>query len=234
MNGKNFYQEKLNEIRSLIQDNKFSEAFVQIQVELNMPYIPMIYEQEFKDLNELVKSKLITDSNNIMTLSRGEVIQLLLSDDEELQVIALELIDQHNLRTEASSLKYRIETWEEKDLLKKAFLMEIMIDQKIDIEIKFSGLLKINPSKSKSTLANDQVLEMFKRIDELTIQNPSLSQAAQQEAKRFLLLTYPNSPKDGNALAGLLVNVTMHMFGQKVDLSADELLIYKVINTNAI
>lgn len=234
MTKNNFYEEKLAQIKLLIQEEKFDQAHQELLTELNMPFIPMIYEGEFKNLYELVKSKLSKDDNRVFTLSREEVIELLLSDNEESQAMALELIGDQNLHNEKISLKERIETWEQKDIFKKAFLFEVMIEQKIDVDIKFNDGLILNPAKSKSILDAEQTILMLKEIEVLTEKEPSLTLTALQEAKRYLLLTYPVLPGDGRVIAQNLVNIVKHMLGQEIDLSSEETSIYKVLKTNNI
>lgn len=234
MSSKNFYESKLEQIKQLIKEEKFDKAHEEILAEINMPYIPMAYEKEFKDLFNFVRTKINKDDNRVFTLSREEVIELLLSESEESQAMALELIADQNLHHEKQSLKHRIETWKQSDIFKKAFLFELMIEQKIDVAIEFVKGLIINPAKQKSVLEAKQTLVMLQQINLLTEKEPTLTLATSQEAKRYLLLNYPNPPENGESLAQNIVNVVRHMFGQEVDLSGDELSIYKVLKTNNI
>ena len=107
---KNFYEEKLENISKLMNDNDFAEARRLIEEELKMPYIPKKYEGRFIELLNDIKLKTMDDKKVAMTLSLDVALEYLTSEDEERELIALEVLSEHNLRYCKDVLKNRIET----------------------------------------------------------------------------------------------------------------------------
>lgn len=215
--SKNYYDEKLEEIGVLIKDKKFQEVYDIIHAELQMPYIPEIYETKFIDIMNTVKVELLGDKATT-TVSRDVALEYLLSEDEQQELIALELLRDHNLRNDVEIVKRRIETWGPDKNMQKAYLFELLVDQEIDVDVNFNGLT-INPKTAGSILENEQVQVALNEIPNHFDKNPQAENLALDEFQRFLLMTYPAVPEDGASIANDFAQIVKSMFDDKVELS---------------
>lgn len=235
MKNSNFYEEKIQEIKDLIENQKYMDAFVQLQTELGMPYVPAIYEEQFYQLLLKLQSVMSDLKAPSATMhSMDEILENLFSDDPDHQMMALDNLGAHNLHGVATKLKQRIESWPPMTM-RKGFLFEMMIQQKIDVDVVFDENNILNPSKSTTLYDNENVAEMFNKIQELTFKDPAFEGYVSGEAGRYLLITYPEVPKSGSGFAQSLVNVVSHMLGKETDLNMEEMQIFQVLkNPNAL
>ena len=226
---KNFYEEKLENISKLMNDNDFAEARRLIEEELKMPYIPKKYEGRFIELLNDIKLKTMDDKKVAMTLSLDVALEYLTSEDEERELIALEVLSEHNLRYCKDVLKNRIETWPSNKNMMKAFLFELLVDQEIDIDINYDGQI-INPKNRGSIMQNSNVLNIYKILQTSFEKNPSLTQMATQEFERYLLLIYPNVPGNHNEFAEDFKKVIESLLNKDISLNERQLNIKKKLN----
>lgn len=226
---KNFYEEKLENISKLMNDNDFAEARRLIEEELKMPYIPKKYEGRFIELLNDIKLKTMDDKKVAMTLSLDVALEYLTSEDEERELIALEVLSEHNLRYCKDVLKNRIETWPSNKNMMKAFLFELLVDQEIDIDINYDGQI-INPKNRGSIMQNSNVLNIYKILQTSFEKNPSLTQMATQEFERYLLLIYPNVPDNHNEFAEDFKKVIESLLNKDISLNERQLNIKKKLN----
>ena len=215
--SKNYYEEKLDEIYSLIEDKKNAEAYDLIKEELKMPYVPEIYETKFVEILENMKSELPSEIKSTM-VPRDVAIEYLLSEDSQQEAIALELLRDHNLRYDQDLYKKKIETWGSDKNIFKAYLFELLVEQKINIDINFNGI-KMNPSKNGTILKNKEVEIAMNEIQKWFEKNPSALALALDEAQRFLLITYPAIPESGIDYARDISKIVESMFDEKMILT---------------
>lgn len=215
--SKNYYDETLEKIDLLIKDNKLQEAHDLIQSELRMPYIPEIYEVKFIEIINDIKRELVGDGAT-NAVPREVAIEYLLSEDEQQESIALELLRDHNLRYDIDLIKKRIETWPFEKNMMKAYLFELLIEQQIDVDINFNGMV-LNPSKTRTILDSETVVETMKEIPNHFDSNPAAENMALDEFQRFLLITYPAVPEDGKEFAKDISQIVKSMFDDEVKLS---------------
>jgi hypothetical protein len=105
---KNYYEEKISYIESLIKNKKYKKANQEILNELNLPYVPKIYEDIFNSMFEQIKE--YSENNFSKTISKDVAIDYLISNDEKKETIAIELLRKHNLHHDKEIIKKRIET----------------------------------------------------------------------------------------------------------------------------
>lgn len=227
MDNQNYYQETLNKIKELVKNEEYKKAYEIILEELKMPYVPKVYEVEFHNLHELVRSKVEVDkSKNSSFASLEDLMDMLMSDEPRDQVQALEMMQPHNLRNFKKTLKARIESWDDSLVISKSFLFELMIEQEIDIDIEFRKGLILNPAKCNSIMEDSSIELMFDEIERLTFKEPTLTQACFEQAKYHILLNYPLKPQDPIIWAAQLVRVVRFMYGEEITLTQEEKLIY--------
>lgn len=225
---KNYYAEKIADIKNLIAQEQYQEAKNVIEEELKMPYIPEKYEQTFIDLANEVKFNTLDDKQPIMTISRDVALDYLTSEDQSKELLALEVLSEHNLNGVKELLKRRIESWGTDKNMFKAYLFELMVDQEIDVDVNLNGQ-QINPRKNGSIMDNPTVLKIMNELDLSFDKNPSLLNSAKQEFERYLLLTYPNVPADDN-FANNFVKVIHSLLDNNIELSNEQLNIMKILN----
>ena len=215
--NKNYYDEKLDEIKELLEKKEFNKVYDLINEELKMPYTPEIYEKKFLDIINDIKHEVIGD-HTPSKVTREVAIDYLLSEDEQKESIALELLRDHNLRYDKELIKKRIETWPVEKTMLKAYLFELLIEQEINIDIDFNGI-KLNSSTSGSILDNESVIETLNEIPKHFEKNPSAMNLALDEFQRFLLMTYPAIPEDGKNFALDISQIVKSMFDEKTELT---------------
>ena len=223
----NFYEEKLEEVNLLIKNNQLLKVVDILKEELNMPYVPAKYEVQFKKILDETIFKLMDDKGSNTMVNIEDVLSML-NKDEESQAVALELLKGHNLRPVASVLKARIESWDQKDNLKRSFLFEMLAEQEINIDVSIDGSI-LNPSKN-SILENIEVVKGLKMIPSLVEKTPQLLEPTIGEYRRYLLLNFPNKIQDGEQLARNIFNIINHMFNQENSLTNEEVKILEILN----
>ena len=229
--NKNYYEEKLAEIKKLIQAEDFDNAKNLINDELRMPYIPEIYESKFVELANIIKLKTFKDNGPVMTISRDVALDYLFSEDPNNTLLALEVLPEHNLKYAQDLLKKRIESWGDDKNIWKGYLFEIMVEQDIDVDINFNGKI-INPSKDKSILNSKTVMEIMGKLSHSFEKNPSITESAIQEFERYLLMTYPEVPNNPDEFTKDFVKVINSMLDENIQLAGKQLIIKKILNDN--
>lgn len=225
---KNYYDEKLEVINTLLKKEKFKKVYEIINKELKMPYIPEIYEFQFIKIMNDIKSDVI-GKDSLTVVPREVVIDYLLSEDPEQEMIALELLRDHNLRYEKEIIKKRIETWPVSKTTQKAYLFELLIEQEINMEVNFNGLI-LNSKTNGSILEKPTVIETMNQMSKYFKKNPSTLNMALDEFQRFLLISYPAVPEDGKEFAKDISQIVKSMFESKINLTKKQLRIKEMLS----
>lgn len=223
----NFYEEKIAEIKKQLINSEYVEAQKSLSAELSMPYIPEKYEKEFIKLFKDLKFQMMDNNSENKTIAIDSLMQML-AGDEESQNIALELLKTHNLRMVSSSIKARLESWEKKDNLKRAYLFELLAEQEIDIDINIDGQI-LNPKKD-SILNNVEVGKAIQMIPILVSKMPQLLEPTVDEFRRYLLLNFPNKINNGEKIATQIFNIVHNLFSGIGVLTEEEEKIKKILN----
>lgn len=224
-----FYDEKIEEISSLIKNKKIEEAMKELQIELGMPYIPKEKEEKLQALYiELIQS-LKSDEKIGKTLSPESVIEYLNDNDNPVrQTIALDAMRRVNLREIAEDLKKWVEDpkndWNKPA---KVVITESLISQKISVIIKM-GNKEIDCSISDSILESYNVKMAIKEVIDLTEKEPQIQKLAQQVLQGLLISNYPYFPSI-DRLSEKVINITRKMLGEEVEFDDVEKLMYKKI-----
>ena len=223
----NFYTEKINEIKKLIKNGELTKAQQELTEELNMPYIPEIYEVEFSKLYQEILHTLMSDQPDNKVKALDTIMEMLFGD-ESAQSIALELISSHNLRPVKTQIKNRIESWTSKDAIKRSFLFEILCEQEINLDVLIDGV-KVNPIKDQ-VVDNKTLLEALKIIEELSLKNPQLKDIAFNEVRRFILINFPKKDFEIKPLVNSIYKITESMFNENISLDKKDMEIREILN----
>ena len=209
MENKDYYQEKLAEIRKYMKTDVFVAKQL-LDEELKMPYIPLKYEQDFLDLHKENKLLIAVRISN-KTFEDEEVKKYLWSNDELKEAMVLEFLKKANLRAHVSELAKWIETKPKTKNIAKSFIYELLVLQEINVELKWNGQV-VNPSKNKSIFDNKEVAKGIKKIKKLTFKEPSLESSIMEEFEKGILNDYPKVLKDGAKKAEAIYDKVIKSF----------------------
>jgi len=219
MNEKDYYQEKLFEIRSLMKTDLF-KAKILLDEELKMPYIPLKYEAEFFQLADENRRQLSVQMSK-KTLTDEDVLEYLWSKDDLKEAIVLDYLKESNLRKYKDELKKWIETKPKAKNISKAYIFELLASQEISIDITLNKEV-INPAKDGSIFDNKEVAKAFKEIEKLSAKEPSLEKIAVEEVERYLLSSFPKKVNDGKKLGTMIYNIVKNLIDGQTELSKEE------------
>ncbi len=225
---KNYYEEKISYIESLIKNKKYKKANQEILNELNLPYVPKIYEDIFNSMFEQIKE--YSENNFSKTISKDVAIDYLISNDEKKETIAIELLRKHNLHHDKEIIKKRIETWNLNKTILKAYLFEILVEQNINIDINLNGII-LNPAKFGSILDKKEVQKTILEIEKIFIKNPSWKELAINEFHKFLLFTYPAVPVKPKEFAYDIAKIIESHFDKKTSLTIKQQRIKNILSS---
>ena len=211
-----FYENQIIKIKSLIAKGKYQEALTILNSEMQMPYIPLAYEKKFNELVQKLHNNFQNqDDAKQITLER--IVEMLWLNEEK-QMIALNAIGNYYLKPIKKELKRRIESW--KDIYKQSLLYEMLVEQKIDVEIKINNKF-FNPLKF-SIFENKKVQEAIEEIRKLAFKSPQIEKLAISEFYKYLLLTFGQLNFEGGKTGAMVFNIVNQMFFKSRNLTQEE------------
>ncbi|TDW14777.1 uncharacterized protein DUF3196 [Breznakia blatticola] len=133
-----YYDRLLEDVKALIKDEKFIEARQLLDVELNMPYVPLQYEQEYQSLFTYCNQQLAGNAKS-KTYDQEDIEALLFGSVDQASV-ACEILATSNVRQHLEMIEKYLS--DKPNVLIRTLLIEILIDQNIHEEIKldYDGL----------------------------------------------------------------------------------------------
>lgn len=224
--SQNFYEEKIAEIKSLISQNQKKEAINLLQEELKMPYIPHKYEKEFLELFDNLNQSVLKEVNK-KHYSIDELSEMLF-EDEYKQLEAIEALKNVNVRPIQNDIKKRIETYTNKESIKRAFLFELLAEQEISIDISIDNET-LNPLKD-SIVKNKEVKLAIEALPYIVAKRPQMYEIVFNELQRYLLLTFPKFPKNGRELIEQIYHIALSIFEPEQELTQEEKNIFEILN----
>lgn len=185
-----YYTEKINEIKKLINNQEYDEALIILKSELSMPYIPMDCEKIFNDLLQEVNS--YRDEKNInrrCIYDKEQVLQLLNGELSD-AYIAIEFLKESNIRNYLDVVEAYLSV--NPDKMIRAALIEILVDQQIhdEINLDYDGMeVRFIPSYVEKPFESDNGLKCVSIIENWFINdNPSFMKLCIETL--FLELSY--------------------------------------------
>lgn len=133
-----YYDRLLEDVKALIKDEKFIEARQLLDVELNMPYVPLQYEQEYQSLFTYCNQQLAGKAKS-KTYDQEDIEALLFGSVDQASV-ACEILATSNVRQHLEMIEKYLS--DKPNVLIRTLLIEILIDQNVHEEIKldYDGL----------------------------------------------------------------------------------------------
>jgi hypothetical protein len=208
-----YYDEILDEIKNLIDEEKYEDAMAIVKRELDMPYIPPDTEPELRKL----KRDLVYDLGEKEDDREESLNSLLngLKGKPQAQLAAASRLTSRNLREILPELKDYLGKDPQPEAA--ALLIEAIAEQDIQdeftlrktgVEYNFYGDSVVPPSKSKGFLKADRLLQ-----DWLEMKNPGLYQMARtlliHDVYMFLPLSYEED--EAEELAKEMVSKTSEL-----------------------
>ncbi len=205
----NFYEEKIKEIKDLINKGEKTKATSLLKDELNMPYIPRKYESQFLDLRDKLISPKDNSKETLMT--QDEALTALYSDDEVSKVIAISNMKKMNIRSFIDQVIKWIETSSESERVLVANLYELLVEQEIDVDIKIDSI-KLNPLKSEDPLKSEYIEMTLNSIEKKEIDEIIWKEHAIDQTMLYVLKSFPKKlEKD---ISSQILNIVAYLFGE--------------------
>ena len=132
-----YYSQCIRDIETLIQENKFEEAYAKLSEELSMPYIPQKFLIQIEKLESECRAHLKT--NEILQTSLQDPMDILnaLKGNEERQIQALDSLSKLNLRQHIDVVHQAFALLEDRLML--SLLIRILIEQALAQEFRFKA-----------------------------------------------------------------------------------------------
>ncbi|MEG0240327.1 DUF3196 family protein [Anaerorhabdus sp.] len=198
----NYYDEILQTIKELIEKKEFDEAKALIHTELKMPYVPVEFESEVKELLKDIKE--MSGSETISVLSDEEIEECLFRNDE-FQLYAVNQLNAKNLRQMTDLIERYFKS--KPNPYAAALLIDSCIEQRIDdtftyikgdMEYQFSPIMCLRPFESDGFNEAQSYLEDWFESDDPSFYKFVMQQLI-HECFDYLPLSYDY--EDGYQLA---------------------------------
>lgn len=192
----NYYDELIDEIKKLISNYDYNGAFVKINDELMMPYIPQQVETVLRRLLQEVNEKMQEQKPRETTVWTLAKISDILANpaDEETQLLAFQYLKDQNLRQILPVIcKYFLN--KKVTDFAKIYLLYLLKKQEITeiFEVKkTNGTFHLNPSQIIPYKENEQVKTIMKLLDQWVYNdNPSLYHTCLYLLETYYYNLYP-------------------------------------------
>ncbi|WHQ36683.1 DUF3196 family protein [Spiroplasma sp. SV19] len=222
----NYYDELVNEIEILIDNNDYSEALVKIKTELTMPYIPQHIEKMLEALLKEVNVKMFEQQPNTNTTwSLAKITEILTnSTDEETQLLAFHYLKDQNLRKILPVIREYFMNKKVSNFA-KIYLLYLLKEQEITevfLVQKTNGLFKLNPQKMIPYQDEQQVKLVMQLLDQWVYNdNPSLYHTCLYLLETYYYDLYPHFIVNNEiqALAVAIIYQGQVMYNEKIDVT---------------
>lgn len=196
----NYYDEILNKIENLINNDKYEDARSLLLTELNVPYIPKDIEQKFNEYLQLIKENTFTVKN----LSDEDIINYLKLDGTK-QFIAIKELNNKNLRDYIDVCEEYLKSNGQKEA--QVLLIESLIRQEINYTFKYNNSF-FNPKECLVPEESNGFLKGNELLSDFYFKDPSKLKMAIQLLYKDCILYLPNSytPEQGEELAKKIEN----------------------------
>lgn len=228
-----YYQEIIETIQEKIKDKEYLKALMLLNQELEMPYVPKIYLDQFEALKKEVESVVHIEQHHEKD---SEAILDGLFKSELLQLQAVNALSKRNLRDYLDL----VQSYLKKQPFEEAavFLIDALIEQNIDIPIEYlkNDLLYIfipcdlkRPCESEGFLQADQYLQKW-----IQSENPSFYEMAKQVLVQQVYLALPLTYEKEEAFY-LALSVFRHIALLMNDMSFYDMIVEQLqIETNGV
>ena len=158
---KNYYDEIIEQIELLINEEKWNDALFMIKTELQVPYVPEDFERKFTELENKVKTLSIGD-RDARTINEELIVKNLFASEKSLRVLSLVQFENLNASKYIDEIK-KVFNEDINDNEEKTLLLIQLNGQKMNEEFTIKKLnreMQINPS----TFKLDEFMNLFKEV----------------------------------------------------------------------
>lgn len=189
----NYYESLIEKVESLIHEKNYEKAYSILQDELNMPYIPSIYEGRLQALSQVCQTT-INSQRPAIHLDE-EAVEARLFGSVEDAYRACEWLRQSNIRAHLPLVQKYLSM--HPHYLIRPLLLEIMMEQDIhdSITIQHEGLqIECIPSYCEAIQERETTIKMIEYFDAyFGNDNPTLLQMCVETLLKELYLRLPLS-----------------------------------------
>ncbi len=222
---KDYYKEVVTEIKQLIKIDP-EKAYKKLEEELNMPYIPEIYEAQFSELLNDLRSELLGNTNVNNELSKDEVLEILKTNDSLKTAMALTKLKDLNIKSFIQDISFILKSKDTPDIV-KTVIYEYCVEQEIDFKFTWNNI-EVNPKAIGSTIELPIYQKAFSFIEENINQNPSLKELAFKYLELYALKQFPKIIKEKIELGPILSKIAHEALGIACDFKINETDLNKV------
>ncbi|WP_425379015.1 DUF3196 family protein [Spiroplasma endosymbiont of Polydrusus pterygomalis] len=192
----NYYDELIDEIKELINNNDYDGAFMKINDELMMSYVPQHIEKKLTTLSQEVNAKIREQKPSETTVWTLAKISAILANpsDEETQLLAFQYLKDQNLRQILPVIRKYFLNKKVSDFA-KIYLLYLLKKQEITEVFqvqKTNSVFNLDPTKIIPYKENDQVKVVMKLLDQWVYNdNPSLYHTCLYLLETYYYNLYP-------------------------------------------
>lgn len=146
--SKKYHTLNLKYIEALVNNGELNKAIDLLQEELNMPYIPMEYEDSYKDLYGLcINAMKNRDFDKISHYSDEEIIEEVFEKESNISLVILSYLEDKNIRKFLPNIRPYLNNPDKENYI-KVFLLDVLKKQDVNENFNVSskaGSKVINP-----------------------------------------------------------------------------------------
>lgn len=215
---RDYYQEQLDEIERLMQENLVQEAMLQLNEELSMPYIPPAYQAHFERLKKEAQQRLAQDATPVIpNYSDDELLQRMRGGVDE-QLHGLDVLSRSNLRQRTAVIHELFQLDIDPIVIK--LLIQLCIEQALQeefewttkgVQYRFIPAALTHPNDSVGVSQAAQALRSYFE------QEPSAWLLAQERLRYYAVDQLPltHTEDDASLLTHQVVYDVHHALGQE-------------------
>ena len=174
--SKRYHSMNIKYLESLYNIGDFSKSLNILQEELNMPYIPMEYEDSYKDLyNICINAMKDRDFDAISTFSDDQIRDEIFNKESNLALLILTYLENKNIRLFLKDIRDYLKN-ENKQNYIKVFLFDVLKKQDVNEEFEVVskvGRRYINPITNhyfdEQVVLTEAFAKMNDVIDDITL-----------------------------------------------------------------
>ena len=193
----NYYEELLENLKALMQQQEYQKAYDLVVEELRMPYVPAHVLCELESLEVELEQQLQVEKK--LPLLTVEEIQKALKGKPDEVYQALDSLGKSNIRNYLEPIQeYLINP--QSDRLVVSLLLELCMQQQVSTPLTYihqATRYTVIPSEMRAPLADDTLQQAWQYMGELfENHNPSFLQQCRQVLIQYAYLEYPQSIVD--------------------------------------
>lgn len=231
--SKNYYELLIEEIESLINQNKEEEALKKIDEELNLPYVPKIYEEKLqKYLNNLSLSKKDKNTKKVY-FSREELLTIMSEykkHDINFLIDICNEFEQYNWVNYEKEIESIFNT--NIDNKVKSIIYNTLVVQNLNHDFKIKNIT-INPIINKTIFETQFAIQNLLKLSHKQFDDPSIFDICEKIFFIYLMNKFPESLfLEYIDITNELISIANVMLGIKKieDLNQKEISMYQAIN----